>query len=221
MQISSIRELEDLIIDAIYLDIIRGKLDQKEQQFEVEYTMGRDLEPGKIGSLLQALKDWCARSLPPPVSLAKCSYRSSTTASVLSTLDNQLATLSAHNSSLASQGDEHERMLVSNLRDVLERQREGKPSGPSKRVVAGVTGRKEREEREEDMDIDDPTEWTKRNRKYCLVGLSSSRMFLTSDSISQGISRHSVKTSQQTQSHVKTARVFSLWCSKSIGEHWD
>jgi COP9 signalosome complex subunit 7 len=55
---STIRELEDLIIDAIYQDVIQGKLDQKEQQFEVEYTMGRDLEPGKIESVLDALKAW-------------------------------------------------------------------------------------------------------------------------------------------------------------------
>lgn len=55
----TIRELEDLIIDAIYLDILRGKLDQKQQQLEVEYTMGRDLEPGKLESVLEALKDWC------------------------------------------------------------------------------------------------------------------------------------------------------------------
>ena len=54
----TIRELEDLIIDAIYLDILRGKLDQKEQQLEVEYTMGRDLEPGKVENLLAALKNW-------------------------------------------------------------------------------------------------------------------------------------------------------------------
>ena len=54
----TIRELEDLIIDAIYLDILRGKLDQKEQQLEVEYTMGRDLEPGKVENLLAALKGW-------------------------------------------------------------------------------------------------------------------------------------------------------------------
>jgi COP9 signalosome complex subunit 7 len=47
-----------LIIEAIYQDIIRGKLDQKEQQFEVEYTMGRDLEPGKVESLLAALQHW-------------------------------------------------------------------------------------------------------------------------------------------------------------------
>ena len=58
LQISTIRELEDLIIDAIYLDIIRGKLDQKEQQFEVEYTMGRDLEPGDVEKLLATLRGW-------------------------------------------------------------------------------------------------------------------------------------------------------------------
>ena len=56
----TIRDLEDLIIDAIYLDILRGKLDQKEQQLEVEYTMGRDLEPGKIEEVLAALKNWYA-----------------------------------------------------------------------------------------------------------------------------------------------------------------
>ncbi|KAG6913305.1 hypothetical protein DXG01_007872 [Tephrocybe rancida] len=39
----TIRDLEDLIIDTIYLDILHGKLDQKEQQLKVEYTMGRDL----------------------------------------------------------------------------------------------------------------------------------------------------------------------------------
>jgi COP9 signalosome complex subunit 7 len=54
----NVRELEDLIIDAIYLDILQGKLDQKEGQLEVEYTMGRDLEPGKLESILSALQDW-------------------------------------------------------------------------------------------------------------------------------------------------------------------
>lgn len=58
LQMPTIRDLEDLIIDAIYQDVIRGKLDQKGQQFDVEYTMGRDVEPGKIESLLVALQDW-------------------------------------------------------------------------------------------------------------------------------------------------------------------
>lgn len=60
LDMPNVRELEDLIIDAIYLDILRGKLDQKEGQLEVEYTMGRDLEPGKLESILSALQDWYA-----------------------------------------------------------------------------------------------------------------------------------------------------------------
>jgi len=58
LDISNVRELEDLIIDAIYLDLFHGKLDQKEEQLEVTYTMGRDLEPGKLEQILAALKDW-------------------------------------------------------------------------------------------------------------------------------------------------------------------
>lgn len=58
LEISTIRELEDLIIDAIYQDIVRGKLDQKEQQFEVEFTMGRDLQVSQLPALLDELKNW-------------------------------------------------------------------------------------------------------------------------------------------------------------------
>ena len=44
LHMPTIRELEDLIIDGIYLDLIGGKLDQKYQQLEVEYVLGRDVE---------------------------------------------------------------------------------------------------------------------------------------------------------------------------------
>lgn len=58
LDIGTMRELEDLIIDAMYQDVLRGRLDQKEQQLEVEYTMGRDLRPGQLEKILAALKDW-------------------------------------------------------------------------------------------------------------------------------------------------------------------
>jgi COP9 signalosome complex subunit 7 len=54
----TIRELEDLIIDGIYLDLISGKLDQKYQQLEVEYVLGRDVKEEKIVALLNSLQDW-------------------------------------------------------------------------------------------------------------------------------------------------------------------
>jgi COP9 signalosome complex subunit 7 len=58
LDMGSVRELEDLIIDAIYQDIVRGKLDQKAQQFEVEFTMGRDLREGQLQQLLTSLQAW-------------------------------------------------------------------------------------------------------------------------------------------------------------------
>ncbi|KAJ7217650.1 hypothetical protein B0H12DRAFT_1153486 [Mycena haematopus] len=82
LDMPNVRELEDLIIDAIYLDILRGRLDQKQAQLEVEYTMGRDLAPGAVDAVLAALRDWA-----------------STTASVLSTLDAKLASVAAQTAS--------------------------------------------------------------------------------------------------------------------------
>jgi COP9 signalosome complex subunit 7 len=58
LDMPSVQELEDLIINAIYLDILKGELDQKHTQLEVEYTIGHDLEPGNIESVLDTLKDW-------------------------------------------------------------------------------------------------------------------------------------------------------------------
>ena len=54
----TIRELEDLIIDGIYLDLISGRLDQKYQQLEVEYALGRDVEEEKVSVLLDSLREW-------------------------------------------------------------------------------------------------------------------------------------------------------------------
>ncbi|ORY07088.1 COP9 constitutive photomorphogenic-like protein subunit 7B-like protein [Basidiobolus meristosporus CBS 931.73] len=60
--ISNVRELEDLIIDAIYKGLIKAKLDQKKNQVEIEYTMGRDLRPGQLDQMLQILSAWSSTS---------------------------------------------------------------------------------------------------------------------------------------------------------------
>jgi len=57
-----LRELEDLIIDAIYQGIVQGKLDQKSQQFEVESAMGRDLKPETLDSMIEVLANWSVQS---------------------------------------------------------------------------------------------------------------------------------------------------------------
>ncbi|KAG6848917.1 hypothetical protein H0H93_012822 [Arthromyces matolae] len=133
LDMPTIRELEDLIIDAIYLDILRGKLDQKEQQLEVEYTMGRDLEPGKLEAVMKALQNW-----------------SETTSSVLATLDAKILQIS-HKTELAKQADaEHEKALQATLKEVHEKQKD-KALGIRRGVLGGSGFDRERDI----MDVDE------------------------------------------------------------------
>jgi len=59
LEVSNVRELEDLIIEVIYADVIRGKLDQKKQQLEVDYAIGRDIRPEYIPQMAHVLREWC------------------------------------------------------------------------------------------------------------------------------------------------------------------
>ncbi|XP_054716483.1 COP9 signalosome complex subunit 7b-like isoform X1 [Uloborus diversus] len=58
LDMKNLRELEDLIIDVIYADIVRGKLDQKNNRLEVDYTLGRDIRPADIDIVIQVLQEW-------------------------------------------------------------------------------------------------------------------------------------------------------------------
>jgi COP9 signalosome complex subunit 7 len=62
LDIGNVRELEDLVIESIYAGIIKGKLDQKEQRFQVDWTMGRDIRPGQLQEMLKILNLWCDKS---------------------------------------------------------------------------------------------------------------------------------------------------------------
>eukprot|EP00697_Spironema_sp_BW2_P017930 gnl/Spiro4/975_TR519_c0_g1_i1.p1 gnl/Spiro4/975_TR519_c0_g1~~gnl/Spiro4/975_TR519_c0_g1_i1.p1 ORF type:complete len:273 (-),score=76.77 gnl/Spiro4/975_TR519_c0_g1_i1:75-866(-) len=66
LNISNVRDLEDLIIDSIYTGLIRGVLDQSERRLEVTFARSRDVQPTQIGSMLNLLKNWksnCTRVL--------------------------------------------------------------------------------------------------------------------------------------------------------------
>ncbi|KAF8907712.1 hypothetical protein CPB84DRAFT_1674824 [Gymnopilus junonius] len=143
LDVSNVRELEDLIIDAIYLDLLQGKLDQKEEQLEVSYTMGRDLEPGKLEQVLAALKDWA-----------------STTSAVLATLDAKINAIAADTAAAKLNEQEHEKILQNTLKDVHERQKEKSMGGgmASRRAAFQVN------DRENMMDVDEPENKNK-NRK--------------------------------------------------------
>lgn len=41
--LSSRRELEDLVIEAIYAEVVKGKLDQRNACFQVDQALARDV----------------------------------------------------------------------------------------------------------------------------------------------------------------------------------
>ncbi|KAI8327237.1 hypothetical protein BD560DRAFT_343062 [Blakeslea trispora] len=58
LDIPTIRELEDLMIDAFYQGIFTGKLDQQHGQLQVMSSMGRDLRPQQLKETMDALACW-------------------------------------------------------------------------------------------------------------------------------------------------------------------
>jgi len=60
--ISELRELEDLIIEAIYQGLVQGKLDQSKKTFEVEFSMGRDVKPESVDEFINVLTNWSNQS---------------------------------------------------------------------------------------------------------------------------------------------------------------
>jgi len=62
LDIGNVRELEDLIIDCVYMGLIQGKLDQRKHAFEVQSVIGRDLGPTEVADMTQLLANWMTGS---------------------------------------------------------------------------------------------------------------------------------------------------------------
>ena len=59
LELTTIRELEDLLIDeCVATGIARGKLYQNARCFEVHDAMARDVEPGRLGEVIASLEAW-------------------------------------------------------------------------------------------------------------------------------------------------------------------
>nr|XP_039270647.1 COP9 signalosome complex subunit 7b-like [Styela clava] len=59
LAMSNTRQLEDLLISAIYSNVIRGKLDQQNSRLEVDWTIGRDIRPADLDNITMTLESWC------------------------------------------------------------------------------------------------------------------------------------------------------------------
>lgn len=62
LNITSVRELEDLIIESVYLGLVSGKLNQAKKVFEVAEVAGRDVRRSDIDAMLNTLIGWQNKS---------------------------------------------------------------------------------------------------------------------------------------------------------------
>jgi len=54
----NMRNLEDLLIESVYAGILKGKLNQKDQRLEVDFVIGRDIQPHMIDNIIETLENW-------------------------------------------------------------------------------------------------------------------------------------------------------------------
>ncbi|MEJ1279917.1 COP9 signalosome subunit 7A [Cricetulus griseus] len=59
LALRNVRQLEDLVIEAVYADILRGSLDQRNQRLEVDYSIGRDIQRQDLSAIARTLQEWC------------------------------------------------------------------------------------------------------------------------------------------------------------------
>lgn len=58
LDITSVRELEDTIIDVIYAGLIGGKMYHQEQVLHVDWVAGRDVSPEELARVAGVLDGW-------------------------------------------------------------------------------------------------------------------------------------------------------------------
>uniref|UniRef100_A0A8C5K6P1 COP9 signalosome subunit 7A n=1 Tax=Jaculus jaculus TaxID=51337 RepID=A0A8C5K6P1_JACJA len=59
LALRNVRQLEDLVIEAVYADVLRGSLDQRNQRLEVDYSIGRDIQRQDLSAISRTLQEWC------------------------------------------------------------------------------------------------------------------------------------------------------------------
>lgn len=60
LDVSNVRELEDMIIECIYADLIAAKLDQKAMSVEVQHAIARDVQSSDISAMTATIDAWYA-----------------------------------------------------------------------------------------------------------------------------------------------------------------
>lgn len=78
LRISSMRELEDLLIDTIYAGVVRGHLDHRNHCLHAQGVLGRDVpaQSHAIDDMIHKLESWCVpRRVGLPAGVPGASHR--------------------------------------------------------------------------------------------------------------------------------------------------
>ena len=140
------RELEDLVITAIYADLIHATLDPARQFVQVTSVSPlRDLSPGSVPDMITALKTWSSR----------CS-------STLEDLETQINTIRATAAKRERKRRIEQQEIDTKLREAMtgEDDGSGKQSavGAGKKKLDAIFKRSNSGRRDEDMEVDDEDE---------------------------------------------------------------
>ena len=73
IDITDIRELEDIIIEAIYKKLITAKLDQRNRIIRVTDSISRDIPPHELENLIHKLVDWRSKCHDVAIEIEKSS----------------------------------------------------------------------------------------------------------------------------------------------------
>jgi hypothetical protein len=78
VHVGTLRELEDLVIESIYAELIAGKLDQRRQHLTIDFAVGRDLRVGDLDHMITLFDDWtdnCERLLTQVCGCLLCVWK--------------------------------------------------------------------------------------------------------------------------------------------------
>lgn len=59
LDLNNVRDLEDLILESFCYKVITGELDQESGHLEVDWTVGRDVGPNDVDTMIDTLQQWC------------------------------------------------------------------------------------------------------------------------------------------------------------------
>ena len=81
LELATLRELEDVVIDAIYRDLLVAKLDHASSQLEVAHAIGRDVRLSDVAAMVRTVSAWTTRAEELLRALEQQAQRAKATAS--------------------------------------------------------------------------------------------------------------------------------------------